>query len=63
VEVVLTPLTISVDRRPDYGIPRLADPQMANRILQYLQKLSQPYGTNIVIKDGIGTIAIDPSHR
>ena len=63
VEVVLTPITISVDRRPDYGIPRLADPQMANKILQYLQKLSQPYGTNIVIKDGVGTIAVEQSHR
>jgi hypothetical protein len=62
-EVVLTPITISVDRRPDYGIPRLADPQMANKILQYLQKLSQPYGTNITIKDGVGTIAIDQTHR
>jgi poly-gamma-glutamate capsule biosynthesis protein CapA/YwtB (metallophosphatase superfamily) len=63
VQVVLTPITISVDRRPDYGIPRLADPQMANKILTYLQKLSQPYGTNIVIKDGIGTITIEQSHR
>ena len=63
VQVVLTPITISVDRRPDYGIPRLADPAMANKILEYLQKLSQPYGTNIVIKDGIGTIAVDQSRR
>ena len=61
-EVVLTPITISVDRRPDYGIPRLADPKMAVKILTYLQQLSKPFGTTIVIKNGIGHITIGESH-
>ncbi|HVZ84482.1 MAG TPA: CapA family protein [Terracidiphilus sp.] len=58
VEVVLTPITISVDRRPDYGVPRLADPELAVKILQHLQELSKPFGTTIEIANGIGTIKI-----
>jgi poly-gamma-glutamate synthesis protein (capsule biosynthesis protein) len=58
VEVVLTPITISVDRRPDYGVPRLADPDLAVKILQHLQEMSKPFGTDIEIENGIGHIKI-----
>lgn len=59
VQVTLTPVTLGFgQKRPDRGFPKLADPKLATKILQDLQKLSQPYGTNIVIKDGIGTITI-----
>jgi hypothetical protein len=36
----------------------VADTAMATQILERLQKLSQPFGTNLTIKDGIGTITI-----
>ena len=29
------------------------------KVLQYLQKLSEPYGTKINIKDGLGTIELE----
>ena len=58
--VTLTPLTLGFgNKRTDRGYPRLADLEMANKILQDLQELSRPFGTNIAIEDGIGTITID----
>jgi poly-gamma-glutamate synthesis protein (capsule biosynthesis protein) len=57
--VAMTPITLGFgETRPDRGYPRLADAAKGTQILERLQKLSQPYGTNIVIKDGIGTITI-----
>lgn len=38
------------------GIPVLAPPEVAERILQRLQTLSEPLGTSIIIEDGIGII-------
>jgi poly-gamma-glutamate capsule biosynthesis protein CapA/YwtB (metallophosphatase superfamily) len=61
--VTLTPITLGYgEMRPERGYPRLADAAKGIQILERLQRLSQPYGTNIVIKDGIGTITI-PSVR
>src|SRR4029077_19680825 len=58
--VTLTPITLGYgNKRTDRGYPRLADLAQANKILQDLQSLSLPYGTKIVVRDGIGTIAID----
>jgi poly-gamma-glutamate capsule biosynthesis protein CapA/YwtB (metallophosphatase superfamily) len=58
-EVTLTPITLGFGKpRPDRGYPELADAKAAQEILEGLQKLSQPLGTNIAIKDGIGTITI-----
>ncbi|MSO63426.1 MAG: hypothetical protein EXQ50_15300 [Acidobacteria bacterium] len=59
--VTLTPITLGFgNKRTDRGYPQLANLTAANKILQDLQKLSKPYGTTIVIKDGIGTITINP---
>lgn len=59
-EINLTPISLGYGAtRPNRGIPRLAEPAMATQILERLQKLSQPFGTNIAIKNGIGTITID----
>jgi poly-gamma-glutamate capsule biosynthesis protein CapA/YwtB (metallophosphatase superfamily) len=41
------------------GVPRLASPEGARRILARLQKLSAPLGTTIVIEGGIGVIRPD----
>ena len=40
------------------GIPRIARPEAAQRILETLQRLSEPYGTEIRIEDGVGVIRV-----
>ena len=58
-EVTLTPITLGFGKpRPDRGYPEVADAKAAQEILENLQKLSQPFGTNIAIKDGVGIITI-----
>ena len=43
---------------PQRGRPTLMETSLSNQVLEWLQKLSEPYGTKIDIKDGIGTITI-----
>ncbi|WP_405876205.1 CapA family protein [Streptomyces sp. NBC_00005] len=45
-------------RDADRGIPRLAEPAAAERILRRLQRLSEPFGTEILIKEGIGHLIL-----
>jgi hypothetical protein len=40
------------------GIPRIAPPDTAQRILQRLQKLSEPFGTKISIEGNVGVIRV-----
>jgi len=40
------------------GIPRTASPEAAQRILQRLQKLSEPFGTKISIEGNVGVIRV-----
>jgi hypothetical protein len=40
------------------GVPMTAPPQIAQRILTRLQKLSEPFGTKIAIEGGIGVIRV-----
>lgn len=40
--------------RPRQGTPRLADPELGRRILERFAKMSEVYGTEIVIRDGVG---------
>jgi poly-gamma-glutamate capsule biosynthesis protein CapA/YwtB (metallophosphatase superfamily) len=40
--------------RPRQGTPRLAEPDMARKIIDRLARMSDQYGTKIVFKDGIG---------
>ncbi len=59
-EVRLYPIDLGWDRRPaDRGSPRLASPEMAQKILQNLQKLSTPFGTTITIENNIGVIRVN----
>jgi poly-gamma-glutamate synthesis protein (capsule biosynthesis protein) len=59
-EVTLTPFTLGFGKRaPDRGYPELADPAAATEILGRLQKLSQPFGTAIAIRNGVGRITIE----
>jgi poly-gamma-glutamate synthesis protein (capsule biosynthesis protein) len=45
-------------RDADRGIPRIADPESATRILERLQGLSKIYGTRIEIENGLGIIRV-----
>lgn len=57
-EVRLYPIELGYDaeRMAHRGIPRMAGSQTATRILERLQDLSEPYGTQIRIEDNIGII-------
>jgi poly-gamma-glutamate capsule biosynthesis protein CapA/YwtB (metallophosphatase superfamily) len=63
--VILTPIQLSVGdpvgKLPDVGAPALASAEVGNEILEYLQKLSAPFGTKIDIQNGVGIIDIDAS--
>jgi poly-gamma-glutamate synthesis protein (capsule biosynthesis protein) len=59
-EVTLTPVTLGFGRkRPDRGFPQVADAVLASEILSRMQKLSQPFGTTIAIKNDVGIIEIE----
>ena len=40
------------------GVPRMASPEVAQTILQRLQKLSEPFGTKISIEGNVGVIHV-----
>ena len=50
------PLRYDAERMAHRGIPRIAPPETAQRILIRLQELSAAYGTTIAIEDDIGVI-------
>jgi poly-gamma-glutamate capsule biosynthesis protein CapA/YwtB (metallophosphatase superfamily) len=56
-EIRLHPIDLGYTARgADRGVPRLASPEVGRTILERLQRLSQPFGTRIVIDQGIGVI-------
>lgn len=56
-EVRIYPIDLGYGRTlTESGIPRIAAPQKARKILERLQKISQPYGTRIVIENNLGMI-------
>jgi poly-gamma-glutamate synthesis protein (capsule biosynthesis protein) len=61
-ELRLYPVQLTDDgvRMAHRGVPRLASPATAQRILARLQKLSQPFGTTIAIEGNIGVIRTAP---
>lgn len=59
-EVRLTPIALGFGRsRWQRGRPEAADPATAAKILDRLQKLSQPFGTRIAVQNGLGIITIE----
>jgi poly-gamma-glutamate synthesis protein (capsule biosynthesis protein) len=61
-EVRLHPIEIADNVRMAHrGIPKLASPPAAQRILARLQKLSAPLGTTITIEGNLGVIRARPS--
>lgn len=56
-EVQLYPIDLGMKKpRPQKGVPVLTGDE---KVLEYLQKLSEPFGTKIDIKDGVGTIKVE----
>jgi poly-gamma-glutamate synthesis protein (capsule biosynthesis protein) len=56
-EVRLHPVELTFDVRMAHrGVPRLAGPETARRVLTRLQKLSAPLGTTITVEGTIGVI-------
>ena len=56
-EVRLHPIELTYNvRMAQRGLPRMASPEAAQRILTRLQELSEPLGTTIVIEGGVGFI-------
>ena len=45
------------------GVPKIAPPKTAQHILDKLQKLSQPFGTQIEVRDNVGIIKINPATK
>jgi poly-gamma-glutamate synthesis protein (capsule biosynthesis protein) len=61
VEVLLHPIEMGFGTELAHeGIPRLASPEAAQRILQRLQKISKPFGTTISIENNVGIIRVPP---
>jgi hypothetical protein len=38
------------------GVPKMADAEVGRRILERMQRLSEPFGTRITIEKGVGVI-------
>ena len=56
-EIRLYPIELRQENRlANRGVPRLAPPETADRILERLQELSAPFGTDIEIEDHVGVI-------
>jgi poly-gamma-glutamate synthesis protein (capsule biosynthesis protein) len=58
-EIILHPIDLGYSApQSQQGIPHVPSPENAQRILQKLQKLSAPFGTNIAIENNLGVIRI-----
>lgn len=58
-EIRLYPIDLGVAAKgAAKGVPGAADPIVARRILERLQRLSAPFGTRIAIENGIGVIRL-----
>jgi len=56
-EIRLQPIDLSYTARgADRGVPRIASAEVGAAILERLQRLSQPFGTQLAVEGGIGII-------
>ncbi|MCK1676474.1 CapA family protein [Bradyrhizobium sp. 150] len=61
VELRLYPIELGYSKRfADRGVPRLASARQAIGILERLKKLSEPFGTQITVENGIGVVKFRP---
>ncbi len=64
VEVRLHPIDLGLSSPlSDKGIPRAASPDVAKRIFERLQRISQPYGTTIAVEGNVGVIRMNAQTR
>ena len=55
----LHPIQLGQDKpRSQKGRPMLAKGELADKILVIIKKLSEPYGTKIIVKDGVGVVEL-----
>ena len=58
-EVTLYPISLGYGLpRPQIGRPTLADPALAQAIVERMRELSEPFGTRIDFVDGVGRVRI-----
>ena len=58
-EIRLYPVELGYEKRGAHrGVPGTARPEVGQQILETMQRLSEPYGTTIVINDGVGVIRV-----
>lgn len=58
-EIRLYPIDLGVNvQGAARGVPTMADPVVGRRILERLQRLSKPFGTDIEIEKGVGVIRV-----
>lgn len=58
-EIRLYPVDLGVRAQgAERGVPHLADAQTGTRILQRMQRLSEPFGTHVIIEKGVGIIRV-----
>lgn len=61
-EMRLYPIVLGYSERlADRGVPKLASAAQARAILERLQRLSEPFGTQIAIENDIGVIRLVPN--
>ena len=62
VEVRIYPTDVGKGYRPvsKIGIPLTPTPDVAREILEKVQRLSKPFGTNMTIENGVGVIRVAP---
>lgn len=61
-ELKLHPISLGYGQpRSKRGRPVMADPALSKKIIEDLQKFSQPYGTRIEFGDGLGVVALPGS--
>jgi poly-gamma-glutamate synthesis protein (capsule biosynthesis protein) len=60
IEVRVYPVDVGKGYRPisKIGIPLTPTPEMAREILEKVQRLSKPFGTNMTIENGVGVIRV-----
>lgn len=57
--IELHPISLGYGKkRSQRGRPQLADPKLSRKIIQDLQRLSEPFGTVIEYRDGIGRVRL-----
>jgi poly-gamma-glutamate synthesis protein (capsule biosynthesis protein) len=59
-EIVLHPIDLGFrGNHADFGTPRAASPEVAERIFDRIAATSAPFGTSLDLRDGVGIVKID----